>query len=311
MVEQEKLHEALAIIETGLIQPTKIAAALGMPYRTYADWMLRSNRGDERFLIEVNGATVQWAAAIVQARRLAMLELRGMLETYSIFGEEVINYEKGQVVWAIDPVAAAMSVEDRTALGFREDALLEINGALQPVKRLERAPIQLQLRLLEATFRDMRPQSVQEVNVNGNVAIGIGYAGRADFSKGPPAIPAEPDMPQLEVLGDVERIDDPELEAMLGLDPVPVSINIEVVVPEPDETPVEEPEPDAPSSETARPEERMIRDTPTAAETPPPQTGPLAPRTATGKTVPLGWRDDWARLQARAAALPGTLNRKG
>jgi hypothetical protein len=227
MVDPEKLYAALDLIAKGIVQPAKVAKVLGMPYRTYRSWLVRSNSGDEKFLIEVDGETMQWAAAIVRMRRLAMLELRGMLEQYSIYGREEIVFKDGQVVWALDPVAAAMTEDEREALGFRRDALKTgPNGKLVPVMQHHLAPIQLQLRLLEATFKDMRPQSVQEVNVNGNVAVGIAYAGRQDFSKGPPQISPEPEMPQLEVLGDVARDDD--LEDLLGPEPVAAPINITI-----------------------------------------------------------------------------------
>jgi hypothetical protein len=107
MNSPEKLQEALDLIAKGVVQPTKIAKAIGVPYRTYRSWMVRSNAGDEKFLVEVDGQVMQWAKAITQARRLAMFELRGMLEQYSIFGTEELSYKDGQVVWALDPGACA------------------------------------------------------------------------------------------------------------------------------------------------------------------------------------------------------------
>src|SRR5450756_2222590 len=133
MIEKEKLYDALSLISQGIVQPTKIAKAMGMSYRSYCDWMLRSNRGDERFLIEFMGAEMQWAAAIVQARRLAMFELRGMLEQYSIFGRDEVSYKDGQVVFKIDMKAAALDEDTREMLGDRKEALLGIDGAWQGV----------------------------------------------------------------------------------------------------------------------------------------------------------------------------------
>ena len=140
MNSPEKLQEALDLIAKGVVQPTKIAKAIGVPHRTYRSWMVRSNAGDEKFLVEVDGQVMQWAKAITQARRLAMFELRGMLEQYSIFGTEELSYKDGQVVWALDPGACALSEEDRELLGYRKDGLLEIDGALQPVKMKKLAP---------------------------------------------------------------------------------------------------------------------------------------------------------------------------
>jgi hypothetical protein len=226
MREPEKLQEALDLIAKGIVQPTKIAAGIGVPYRTYRSWMVRSNRGDEKFLIEIDGEVMQWAKAITLHTRLAMFELRGLVTQYSIFGDEEISYKDGQVVWALDPVAAALPEEDREWMGYRKDALLEIDGALQPVKMKKRAPIALQLRLLEATFKDMRPSSVQEVNLNGQVAVGIGFAKPVDYSR-PLTIPPPPVEPlQVEILPDAV------LEDMLALpEQVPSENLVEIEVP--------------------------------------------------------------------------------
>jgi hypothetical protein len=328
------LQAALDLIAKGIVQPTKIAKALNVPYRTYRSGLVRSNRGDENFLIEVDGEVMQWAKAINLHTRLAMFELRGLVTQYSIFGDDEISYKDGQVVWALDPVAAAMSEDEREALGFRRDALLEINGALQPVKMHKRAPIALQLRLLEATFKDMRPSTVQEVNLNGNVAVGIGYAPPIDYSKPPviPPLPVPPDVPQIEATDAEFSEVDPELEAILGPAPVPVSITIALPALEPgvinmpsatmsDDQDINEdqaqasagswqPEPvgatDAPTEQPVV--DRVICDTPTAAETPTKQEGVLAPPLST-KSIPAGWRAEWERLNSRGAALPDKLNR--
>jgi hypothetical protein len=141
----------------------------------------------------------------------------------------------------------------------------------------------------------MRPASVQEVSVTGNVAIGIAHASRQDFSKGPPTIPPEPDIPQLEIMPEPfdELFDIPEPEV------------------EPDLT---VPEPSSPDEDTAiselPPDERlddapMYADEPMAREQSPPQpvNSILGP---TPKNASPYWRDQWNALQAR---LPDKNNR--
>jgi hypothetical protein len=259
MITAEKLNEALELISKGVTRPTKIAAAMGMAYRTYCDWMVRSNSGDERFLVTFNGETMQWARAITLATKLALFELRGMILQEGIFGYDEVQTKDGQIVWAIDPVAAALSEEDREWMGYRKDALLEINGALQPVTIKRKSPFAQQIRLLEAAFPDLRPS--QTITQNVNLAqVGVGFAKPVDYSKGPPPVPPPPPMPALEAPitdGEFSEVADPELEEMLGPEPqpaAPININIGVTLAEPEI-------------------DRSYSDAPTAAETPPKQEG--------------------------------------
>jgi len=298
MIDKQKLYAALNLIAKGIVQPTKVAKGIGMPYRTYRSWMVRSNQGDPAFLIEADdGSEIQWAAAIVQARRLAMLELRGMLEQYSIYGKEIETRFNGAPVWRTDPVAAALPEDIREMCGYRKDALLEIDGALQPVMQHQDAPIQLQLRLLEATFKDMRPQSVQEVNVSGGLAVGIGFAPKTDYSQGPPMVPPPPPRPVIE--GSFVEVDD--LEDLLGPEPItatePSTMKSNKVT-----------EMDLAGGPMAPVPERVIRDTAKASETPPVQEGILAPSKPLGisdsptrpATTPL-MQDLYAKLAAARA----------
>jgi hypothetical protein len=240
----ENLQAALDMIAKGIIRPTQIAKGIGIAYRTYCSWMVRSTRGDEAFLVEYAGETMQWAKAIALSKRLAMLELRGMLEQYSIFGTEEVTTKDGQLVWALDPEAAAIDDPDiRELLGFRRDALLEIDGKLQPVKVKKLAPVGLQLRILEAAFKDMRPGIVQEVNVNGQMSVGIGFHPKATYQGPPPPLLAEPAIPQIEDQSDSDCTEGDFEEAPPQPAPVVFAPQINIAQPEPvvirEEPPVE------------------------------------------------------------------------
>jgi hypothetical protein len=101
--------------------------------------------------------------------------------------------------------AAALSEDLRELCGYRKDALLEINGELQPVIIRRHSPFGKQIRILEAAFKDMRPSSVSEVTVQGGISVGVAYTPKQNFSGPPPAIPAPPAMPELEILGDADQ----------------------------------------------------------------------------------------------------------
>jgi hypothetical protein len=198
---QDRLYAALDLISKGVVRPTQIAIALDISYRTLCQWMLRSNRDpdDPDFLVVVGGETMSWARAISQAKRLFYLELRGAVESYSLLGRDEVLFKDAQVVWAIDPAAAAIDDPDiRELLGYRRDALVEIDGKLQPVTAHRDAPIALVMRVLETGFRDWKPGTTSEVTLNGGVSIGIVHRPKADYSGPPPPALPEPAIPQIE-----------------------------------------------------------------------------------------------------------------
>jgi hypothetical protein len=315
-MKTEQLYEALSLIARGITRPTQVAKGIGTSYRNYRNWMVRSNRGDPAFLIEVDGEEMQFAKAISLHTKLALFELRGMLLQESIYGYDEIQTKDGQVVWAIDPVAAALSEEDREWLGYRKDALLEIDGALQPVTLKKKAPFAQQIRLLEAAFADLRPSQTITQNVNLAGQVGVGFAPKVDYSKGPPNVPPPPPMPALEApITDAEfnEVADDDLVDMLGPEPVPATpINItiapEINVMVPEDVGLTTSEGNTMAPET----DRTIRTAPTARESSPPQTGILKPAVAFDATPPRAARtlleqslfDELAKARARKAGQP-------
>jgi len=274
MIDKEKMYEALELVSRGITRPTRCAKALGMSYRSYSDWLLRSNRGDARFLIEFRGETMQWAKALTLATNLALLELRGMLLEESIGGYLEEQTRDGGPVWSPDPVASAIDdPEVRVMLGYRADGLLvDDRGALVKHKVRKKSPFAQQIALLRAAFPDLREtQTVnQNVNLNGNVTVGIGHAKRADYSQ-EPVIPPPPDIPQLEVIDASFTEVDPDLEDLLGPVPQPAPTNI-TIAPEPE--PDEDVQPSAPSRPVDA--ERTIREaTPPEWKAAPPTPKPV------------------------------------
>jgi hypothetical protein len=197
----ETLLAALSLIERGVVRPTLIAKGLGISYRSYTSWMLRSNRDatDPAFLVEYAGETMSWAKAIGLATRLFYLELRGSVLQYSLLGLDEVTTDHGQVVWQLDRQTVGWTPAEREALGFRPDGLaVGPDNLPMPVTVHRPAPIQLRLRVLEMAFKDFRPGVVQEVTVNGSVAIGIATRPAATYTNAPPPLIAEPAVPQVE-----------------------------------------------------------------------------------------------------------------
>jgi len=252
----EILDEIISLIQQGILQPTKQARAVGITPDTLNNYLFRSNSGDPAFLMEFGGETMQFAKAYTLAKRFAMMELRGQVEQECIFGTEEVSLKDGQVVWAINRKAAALPEDLRELLGYRKDALLEINGELQPVKIKRPAPFGKQIRILEAAFKDMRPSSVSEVQVSGSVGVGVAYSPKQSFSGPPPAIPPAPAMPQLEVLGDVdEPFEDADAEGLTepSVPPINITLSPQITIAD-DFVPSEPPEPLAEPEQVIREE---------------------------------------------------------
>jgi hypothetical protein len=236
---RERLELILKLVSEGHLQPTKVAKMADVDYETLGIWRRKSAGGDKALLVNFMGEEIQFADAFLLARKYALSELRGKFEREGIFGWDEVAREKGQVVWRMCPVAAAIKPELRELLGHREDALLVIDGALQPELIHHKAPVAQSLRILETEFRDYKPSSTQEVTIQGSV--GIQHAKKVDYSGQAPRIPPPPlELPQLEVI-DVE----------------PAQINIVisptiVVADEPEPEPAPEPAP-APAAPDRKP----------------------------------------------------------
>ncbi len=277
MIDKSKMYDALDMIAKGITRPTRIAAAMGISYRSYCGWMTRSNAGDPKFLITFNDEEMQFAKAISLATKLALFELRNMLLTESVMGYPEQQVFQGNVVWAPCPVASATAPELREMLGYRADGLLtDERGALVPLVIQRKAPFAQSIRLLEAAFIDLRPSQTMNVNQNINGQIGVAFAPRVDYSKGAPPVPAPPPIPQLEA-----PIVDADFEEILGPVPVPVapvniSFDVTLTEPEPaddDLQPTEVSGKSPPMITT----DRQYSDAPSAREASPRQGGILKP----------------------------------
>jgi hypothetical protein len=279
ILSPEVLQSALDLIEKGVTRPTKIATAIGVAYRTYCNWMVRSNGGDPEFMVTYNDTPMQFAQAIKLATRLAALELRGMVLQEAVFGYDEVQTSDGNVVWAFDPEACAIEdVELREMVGYRKDGLLVRDGKLVPVTIRRKAPFAQQIRMLEAFFPDMRPTSTVNQNLNVRGGIGVAVAKPVDYSAtraipAAPPIPLAPPLPDVTDAEFVDVSDDPELADMIDGPPgenlieravptdqpygpvppsPPVAVAVNITLPEASATSAE-PVPDVPVPPTAVP----------------------------------------------------------
>lgn len=282
----ERLQAALALIEKGITRPSRIAKGIGVSYRTYCNWMVRSGKyADPAFLVNYNDVEMQFAVAISLATRVAFIELRGLVIQESIFGYDEETTKDGQVVWAIDPEAAALPEDCREFLGYRKDALRVVDGKLVPHTVRKKAPVAQQLRVLEVAFpKDWRPGSTQDITVNGQVAVGVGHLPKQNYAAPPPRPLAEPPMPQIE--GNTEA-------------PLLIDADFEEV----DETPTTTPQiVIAPQIALTEPEPVVIRD-----QSPPQEHSPIssmafsaAPQRAPRSALERDLFEELAKARAKA-----------
>jgi hypothetical protein len=220
---QEIADRILDLVERGVLKRASIARAIGVRSSTFKEWLVKSNDGEETFLIGHVGRTMQFAEAWSLCRRLAELELRNAVLQKSIFGSSEPARKDGQLVWKLDRRAVPLDVETRIICGFHPDAFyINERGEVEPELIHTDAPVALQLRVLEAAgFAEYKPTTISEVTVRGDpkAPVGIQFSARTDFSGPPPAIAPPPPMPELEVIDDAEEADFAE-------QPSPPSVNI-------------------------------------------------------------------------------------
>jgi hypothetical protein len=284
----EKLGYIISLVMEGNLRPTRLAKMADVTYETLCRYIRESRAGSENYLIEFLGERMQFSEAYDQARKFAMSELRGSFEQKCILGYDEIARDGGQVVWKLCPEAAAIAEENRELLGYRKDALLEINGRLVPETIHHEPPTGAVLRALETAFKDYRPSSVQEVTLSGGAApIGIQFStNKQNFSGPPPAIPAPPPMPELQVL-------DGEFDDILGPAPAP---QVNVVIAPNVVIAAEDFPPAVTINEDARtPPERVLTPAPAPAGT----VGANSQTKPPARPLSDLERDLWSRAQAK------------
>jgi hypothetical protein len=300
---------------------TAHARAVAVSDESLRSWELRSNSGDPAFVFDFfdSGEPIQYAKALAVAQKFAYRELRAQAEQFSIHGRKRRTLNQGQFVIALDRKALALDRETRIICGYHPEAyLLDEDGAVTWVEETEMAPVGLLSKFLE-TFKDLQPHTHQSVDVKGGLQVGVGYMKPVDYTQPPPVIPPLPPVPQIEATDAEFSEVDPELEYLLGPEPVPAPVSItiapviNIVADEAaatmfdDQDIVEDfSQPMSGDNKLSPEPERVIRDTPTAAETPSKQEGVLAPP---ARSIPPSWRAEWEKLQARGAALPDKLDR--
>jgi hypothetical protein len=292
---EEMMTAICDTIASGILSYQKAALMNGLAARTFWLWVKLSQQNDESLMMTYLGSRVQFAQAINAARRIALHEMRGRMEQKSILGWDEPIFFSGMPTWKPDPVTVGWTEAERIALGFRADGLLEVDGKVVQNVLHHEPPVALQLRVAEMAFpREYRPGVNSSVEVNHSGVVGIQHAKPANYSAGPPPIPpppVPPKLPQLEVMNAPDELQIPETDA--EPDEPEIDIDIDNML--------------GPGPEPAPPVvERVIVSAPTAAETPPPQVGPLAPP---NRSIPAGWRAEWEKLQSRSASLPDRLNR--
>ncbi|MCU1340394.1 MAG: hypothetical protein JWO19_5975 [Bryobacterales bacterium] len=291
-------------VASGSLSYQKAAMVCGVAPRTFWLWIKLSQQNDETLMLDFLGSRVQFAQAINAARRIALHEMRGRMEMKSVLGYDEPIFYNGMPTWQPDPVTVGWTPEEREALGFRADGLLEVDGKVVQNTVHHEPSVALQLRVAEMGFpKEYRPGISQSVDVHHSGVVGIQHAKPTNYSAGPPPVPPPPTPPQLEMLGDVGLTtgeDNTDAEPIADRN----DIDLDDMLGEPDEQDLVEDQPLPPPPVV----DRVIRSAPTASETSPRQEGVLAPPLST-KSIPAGWRAEWQKLQSRGASLPDKLNR--
>jgi hypothetical protein len=160
----------IAICDTmasGILSYEKAAAVNDVSGRSIWQWIKMSQGDDPELIIEYLGEEVQFARALIGARRIALHEARGRMEQKSILGYEEPIFYNGMPTWQPDPACVGWTEDERADLGFPRDGLLrDKNGCTIQNSLHHEPPVALQLRVVEAAFpKEYRPGVNQSVDV--------------------------------------------------------------------------------------------------------------------------------------------------
>src|SRR5450755_847452 len=150
----KKTREMLtAICDTmagGVLSPYNAAKRCGVSSKGMWLWIRASQRDDPDFIIEYLGEEIQFARALVVARRIALHEARGRMEERAIMGHDEPIFYQGNPTWKIDPRTVGIKDDLLELLGLPTDRLLRDrygNAIQNTVHHLP--PVALALRVSE------------------------------------------------------------------------------------------------------------------------------------------------------------------
>lgn len=200
---QETMAGICDSIMGGCMSFAKAARINNLSVRSFWQYIRLSQAGDADATVEWLGERLPFHRAVNQARRLALAEARGALESKAINGWDEVALYQGQVVWQLDPVTVGWTEQEREALGFRPDGLLEVNGRPVPVTIHHEPSDALLLRVAEMFAPgEYRPGTNANIEINGRVnMVGVGIAKPLSA---PPVVPPAPvpPLPRLTMVDD-------------------------------------------------------------------------------------------------------------
>jgi hypothetical protein len=242
----EILQQIVQNIAGGQLCYTDAARAAGASPATFWRWMKSSATGDTEFIIPFMDEKVQFADAVKNARKLAILDLEGKFLSRVAHGyEEVLTYQ-GRIQYKERPELLGLDDDVVRLLGYQHRWQTDTNGEPIPLTIHRDVAIAATIKILESHFSIYRPRS--DLNVNQRLSGGVTIV---DRKAKPLPIPvpvqiAPPAQTAVEPIDDPDEDDDLDLSDILGEEPsadvAPVELASE---PEPDSEP--EPQPDPPA----------------------------------------------------------------
>jgi hypothetical protein len=254
---KETLQAIVQNIAGGMLCYTDAARAAGASPATFWRWMKSSATGDAEFVIDFMDEKVQFADAVKNARKLAILDIAGKFESRMMNGHEERVFFQGRPQYKERPECIGLPDDVVRLLGYDHRWQVDESGVPIPLTIHHEPPIAGVIKVLESHFLMYRPRS--EVNVNQRVSGGVTVVDRKAKPLPAPVVQiAPPSQTAVEPIEDpaddadddvdlsADEDDDLDLSDILGEEPsadvAPVELASE---PEPDSEP--EPQPDPPA----------------------------------------------------------------
>jgi hypothetical protein len=218
----EILQQIVQNIAGGQLCYTDAARAAGASPASFWRWLKQSATGDAEFIIEFMDEKVQFADAVKNARKLAILDIAGKFETRMSNGhDEVLTYQ-GRIQYKERVECIGLADDVVRLLGFPHRWQTDANGEPIPLTVHVPPPVQGVIKVLESHFKQYVSRS--EVNMNSKISGGVTVI---DRKAKPLPIPvaaqiAPPEQTAVERINDAADEDDnPDLDLsdILGDEP--------------------------------------------------------------------------------------------
>jgi hypothetical protein len=209
---KETLQAIVQNIAGGMLCYTDAARAAGASPASFWRWMKQSATGDAEFIVDFMDEKMQFAEAVKNARKIALLDIAGRFESRMLNGTDEPVFFQGKPQYKERPECIGLADDVVRLLGYEHRWMVDADGSPIPLTIHHEPPIAGVIKILESHFQIYRPRS--EVNVNQRLSGGVTVVDRKAKPLPAPVVQiAPPSQVAVEPIDDpADEDDDPDLD---------------------------------------------------------------------------------------------------